>query len=66
MSYLVPHSYVISAERQLLMTDPPTGGLSAAWSVAILGVFCIVTFVTGLYVFDRALRLARRLGILSI
>ncbi|RKF24420.1 ABC transporter permease [Micromonospora globbae] len=66
VSYLVPHSYVISAERELLMQDPPPGGLSPLWSAVILTVFCLVTFTAGLYVFDRALRLARRLGILSI
>jgi ABC-2 type transport system permease protein len=66
LSYLVPHSYVINAERQLLMADPPATSLSAGWSIAILVVFCAVTFAAGLFVFDRALRLARRLGILSI
>lgn len=66
LSYLVPHSYVINAERQLLMADPPATDLSAGWSIAILVVFCAVTFAAGLFVFDRALRLARRLGILSI
>ncbi|MET8312190.1 ABC transporter permease [Micromonospora sp. NPDC005173] len=66
LSYLVPHSYVISAERQLLMTDPPPGGLSVGWSIAILAGLCLVSFVAGLFVFDRSLRLARRLGILSI
>jgi ABC-2 type transport system permease protein len=66
MSYLVPHSYVINAARQLLMAEPPPAEVSAGWSIAILAVFCVVTFVAGLYVFDRALRLARRLGILSI
>jgi ABC-2 type transport system permease protein len=66
LSYLVPHTYVINAARELLMADPPQSSLSAGWSIAILVVFCAVTFVAGLYVFDRALRLARRLGILSI
>ena len=66
LSYLVPHTYVINAERQLLMADPPATDLSAGWSIAILVVFCAVTFAAGLFVFDRALRLARRLGILSI
>jgi hypothetical protein len=66
MSYLVPHSYVISAERQLLMQNPPPGGLPLYASIGILVAFCAVTFVAGLFVFDRALRLARRLGILSI
>jgi ABC-2 type transport system permease protein len=66
MSYLVPHTYVIGAGRQLLMADPPESALSTGWSIAILVVFCAVTFFAGLFVFDRALRLARRLGILSI
>jgi ABC-2 type transport system permease protein len=66
ISYLVPHSYVISAERQLLMTEPPAGEMSPLLSVGILALFCVVTFSAGLFVFDRSLRLARRLGILSI
>jgi ABC-2 type transport system permease protein len=66
VSYLVPHSYVISAERQLLMTDPPTGGPSPWASIAILVVFSVVVLTVGLIVFDRSLKLARRLGILSI
>jgi ABC-2 type transport system permease protein len=65
-SYLVPHTYVIDAERQLLMGDAANGHLPLALSIGILAVFCVVAFVTGLFVFDRALRLARRLGILSI
>ena len=66
ISYLVPHSYVISAERQLLLQTPPPGEMSAGLSIGILAVFCVVTFTIGLFLFDRALRLARRLGILSI
>lgn len=65
-SYLVPHSYVISAERQLLMTQPPAGEQSPAVSIAILAAFCVVVFTGGLFVFDRSLKLARRLGILSV
>jgi ABC-2 type transport system permease protein len=66
ISYLVPHSYVISAERQLLLATPPAGEMPAATSIAILAGFCVVTFALGLFIFDRSLRLARRLGILSI
>ncbi|GGO23046.1 ABC transporter permease [Micromonospora parathelypteridis] len=66
VSYLVPHSYVISAERQLLMGDPPAEGLSPLVSLAILTGFSVVMFAIGLTVFDRSLRLARKLGILSI
>ncbi|MBO3743302.1 ABC transporter permease [Actinoplanes flavus] len=65
-SYLVPHTYVIDAERQLLMGSASGGHMDPALSIGILAVFCVVAFATGLFVFDRALRLARRLGILSI
>ncbi|MET8091048.1 ABC transporter permease [Micromonospora sp. NPDC005220] len=66
VSYLVPHSYVIAAERQLLMSDPPAEGLSPVMSLAILTGFSVIMFAIGLTVFDRSLRLARKLGILSI
>jgi ABC-2 type transport system permease protein len=66
LSYLVPHSYVISAMRRVLLPNPPDDGLSLWWAIGILAGFCVVSFVAGLFVFDRALRLARRLGILSI
>jgi ABC-2 type transport system permease protein len=66
LSYLVPHSYVISAERQLLMTTPPAGGPSPGASIAILAIICVVGFTGGLFLFDRTLKYARRLGILSV
>ncbi|HWS31471.1 MAG TPA: ABC transporter permease [Actinoplanes sp.] len=65
-SYLVPHTYVIDAERQLLMGAAAHGQMDPGLSITILAVFCVVSFTAGLFVFDRALRLARRLGILSI
>ncbi|GAB3814714.1 ABC transporter permease [Micromonospora zhanjiangensis] len=66
LSYLVPHYYVIATERQLLMADPPAGGTSPGASIATLVVFCALVFAVGLFVFDRSLKLARKLGILSI
>jgi ABC-2 type transport system permease protein len=66
VSYLVPHTYVISAERQLLMPNPPAGELPVGTSIVVLAILCIVTLTLGLWVFDRSLKLARRLGILSI
>ncbi|SDT55571.1 ABC transporter permease [Actinoplanes derwentensis] len=65
-SYLVPHTYVIDAERQLLMGSASSGHMDPSLSIGILAVFCVISFIAGLFVFDRALRLARRLGILSI
>ena len=66
LSYLVPHSYVISAVRQLLAGETSPDELSPALSLGILAVFCVVTMTFGLWLFDRSLRLARKLGILSI
>lgn len=66
VSYLVPHSYVISAARQLLMTNPPAEGLSPGMSLLVLTCFSAVAMVIGLGVFEWSLKLARRLGILSI
>jgi ABC-2 type transport system permease protein len=66
ISYLVPHSYVISAERQLLMANPPASEYSITTAIVILVVFCLVMFTGGLFLFDRSLKLARRLGILSV
>jgi len=47
------------------MEHPPHGGMSPLVSVGILTGFCVVAFTVGLYLFDRSLNLARRLGILS-
>jgi ABC-2 type transport system permease protein len=66
LSYLMPHSYVISVERRLLMPGPPEPGLPTGVSVALLVLLSVVTFVAGIAVFDRSLRLARELGILSV
>lgn len=66
-SYLVPHSYVIDAGRKLLMTEPvEASGLSPLASTGILGGFCAVGLLVALTAFDRSLKLARRLGILSV
>jgi ABC-2 type transport system permease protein len=65
-SYLVPHLYVISAERKLLMQHPPVAGPSPLVSIVILAIFCVVTFAVGLAMFDRSFKLARRLGTLGL
>jgi ABC-2 type transport system permease protein len=66
ISYLVPHSYVIFAERQLLMENPPTGGVQPLVAIGILAVFCIVATAFGLRLFDRSLNYAKRLGTLGV
>jgi ABC-2 type transport system permease protein len=42
------------------------GGLSPLGSIIGLLIICIVGFAGGLFLFDRTLKLARRLGILSV
>jgi ABC-2 type transport system permease protein len=65
LSYLLPHSYVISAQRYILVPDPPDGGMSLTTALVMLVVTSIVFFAVGLRLFDRSLQLARRLGVLS-
>jgi ABC-2 type transport system permease protein len=64
-SYLVPHAYVISAERQILVPGAGTGGLSLSTAVICLVGFSVGGLYLGIRVFDRSLRYARDLGILS-
>jgi ABC-2 type transport system permease protein len=65
MSYLVPHAYVISAERELLDPGPTGGGISVGTALVSLVLFCAVAFTVGLWLFNRALQYARRIGVLS-
>lgn len=66
LAWLVPHTYVTSAVRGLVLADPafedPTGPLPAA---GILVVMVVVTLPIGLWLFRRAVETGRRLGILS-
>lgn len=64
-SYLVPHAYVISAARQVLLVDPPSEGIPLAVSLLGLAVFNVVVMAVGLALFGRSLQYARRMGLLS-
>lgn len=64
-SYAVPHAYVISAARQVLMADPVDGGIDLTTAVVGLVVFNIVVLALGLPLFGRSLQYARRMGLLS-
>jgi ABC-2 type transport system permease protein len=64
-SYLVPHSYVISAERALLVPGQSGEGPSVLTTVAALIVFCCIAYFVGLRLFARALDRARALGVLA-
>jgi len=63
-SYLVPHAYVISASRSLLVPGYAGDGIGlGAATVAILA-FCAVGLPVALWLFHRALEYARRAGLL--
>jgi ABC-2 type transport system permease protein len=64
-SYLVPHSYVISAARGVLVRNPPPGEMGALTACCALIVFCAVAFSIGLWLFEQTLQFARRSGVLS-
>ena len=64
-SYLVPHSYVISASRDMLV--PGGVGAGMPLSTAIIGLVCfnLLIFPVGMYTFSRALEYARRTGLIG-
>lgn len=65
LSYAVPHAYVISAARDVLV---PSGlGAGMPLSTAVIGLvgFNVVAFPLGLYLFHRALDYSRRMGLLG-
>jgi ABC-2 type transport system permease protein len=64
-SYLIPHSYVISAERSVLVPGHHTGEMSALTACAALLVFCVIVYAVGLWLFQRTLQFARQAGVLS-
>lgn len=65
LSYLVPHSYVISGSRQLLMVDPPQQDFSLSTAFLALLIFNVVVLALGIPLFRNSLQLARRMGTLS-
>jgi ABC-2 type transport system permease protein len=65
MSYLVPHAYVISAERELLDPASAGGGIPLGAALVSLVVFCVAGLSVGLNLFHRTLQYARRIGVLS-
>jgi ABC-2 type transport system permease protein len=64
-SYLVPHTYVISASRDLLVPGGVGTGMPLSHAVAGLVAFNVVAFPLGLAAFSRALRYSRRMGLLG-
>lgn len=64
-SWAVPHTYVISAAREVLMVEPVEGGMSLTTAVTGLVIFNLVVFGSGSVLFGRSLQYARRMGLLS-
>lgn len=65
ISWLIPHTYAIQAGRSVLMAQPPSDQVPVTTTVIALFVFDAVVLVGGVVLFNRALRYARRLGVLG-
>lgn len=65
MSWLLPHTYVINAARDVLMVDPGTFTIAFSTAVIALTIFNIVVFAIGLWLFSKSLQYARKMGMLS-
>lgn len=65
VSYAIPHTYVINSARAVLMEDPGTFSIPFGTAVIALMIFNVVVFGVGLWLFNRALQYARKMGMLS-
>jgi ABC-2 type transport system permease protein len=66
ISYILPQTYVLAATRKVLMPDGSSiAGPSAIQATLMLAGFLIVMYPLGLWVFGRALEVARRVGTLA-
>ncbi len=66
LSWLIPHTYVVDALRQLLLEDGEASArISVGSAVLALVIFSIVAYVIGLRLFTRSLHYARERGILG-
>lgn len=64
-SFLVPHAYAIGAARTALMVEAPTSVFGTTEAVIGLAVFDVLALPLSILAFNRALRLARRRGLLG-
>lgn len=65
ISFAIPHTYVVSIARSVLMQEPPTGDLSFQGAVVGLSISTGLFFVVGSFLFKRTLAVARRQGMLG-
>lgn len=66
VSWLIPHTYVVDALRQLLLDGGDAGSrVSVRGAVLALVIFAVVAYALGLFLFSKSLHYARRRGILG-
>ena len=66
VSWLIPHTYVVDALRQLLLDGGEASSrVSVGNAVLALGSFTVVAYAVGLVLFSKSLHYARRRGILG-
>lgn len=64
-SWMIPHTYVVTAAREQLMADSGSFTIPVDTAVPVLALFSAVVMGGGLYLFRRSLDYARRMGMLS-
>lgn len=65
-AYVLPHTYVITAVRRVLMPDGDTvSGPPLTTAVLVLVATVVVLYVLSIYLFGRSLEFGRRYGILG-
>lgn len=66
VSWLIPHTYVVDALRQLLLEGgEESSRISVASAILALTLFSAVAYTVGLFLFGRSLHYARERGILG-
>ncbi|MGA9596804.1 MAG: ABC transporter permease [Acidimicrobiia bacterium] len=65
LSVVLPHTYVINGVRTALMADPGSYEISLTRAVVSLGVFDVVVFAFGIWLWRRTLEYSRKIGLLG-
>lgn len=65
VSYVLPHTYVVSMAREVLMPSAPTSSLDFGEAVLGLGISIVFFFGVGLWLFKRTMAVAQRQGMLG-
>lgn len=66
LSYAVPHTYVISGVRRLLMPNgSEIAGPDLATAIIALLIWCVVFYAIGITLYNRVMERGRELGVLA-